>query len=46
MTYPNAQDYIQAVQQPQRAFRSPDLRGAIFELHPTQPGAMPWPLPW
>jgi hypothetical protein len=35
MTYPNAQDYIQAVQQPQRAFRSPDLRGATFELHPT-----------
>jgi hypothetical protein len=35
MTYPNAQDYTAAVQQPQHAFRLPELRRAHFDLHPT-----------
>jgi hypothetical protein len=34
MSYPNAQDYIHAVQDPAAAFRLPELRGAVFDLHP------------
>jgi eukaryotic-like serine/threonine-protein kinase len=34
MTYPDAQDYIQAVQHPARVFRRPELRKAEFDLHP------------
>src|SRR5436190_442959 len=34
MAYPNAQDYVRAVQQPDRVFRVPALREAVFELHP------------
>ncbi len=32
--YPNAEDYVRAVQQPERVFRVPALRRASFELHP------------
>jgi hypothetical protein len=32
--YPGAEDYIRAVQEPQRVFRLPALRAAAFELHP------------
>jgi hypothetical protein len=34
MAYPGAEDYIRAVQEPQRVFRLPALRAAAFELHP------------
>jgi len=34
MAYPNAEDYVRAVQQPERVFRVPALRKAVFELHP------------
>ncbi len=34
MHYPQAEDYIRAVQQPDRSFRRPELRAAAFELHP------------
>jgi hypothetical protein len=34
MAYPNAEDYIRAVQQPARSFRTPELETAVFELHP------------
>src|SRR5215475_10923790 len=34
MAYPNAEDYVRAVQQPDRVFRVPALRKAVFELHP------------
>ena len=34
MAYPNAEDYVRAVQQPERVFRVPALRRAAFELHP------------
>jgi eukaryotic-like serine/threonine-protein kinase len=34
MTYPTSEDYMRAVQQPERAFRLPALREAKFELHP------------
>ncbi len=34
MQYPQAEDYIRAVQQPEQAFLRPELRSAEFELHP------------
>jgi eukaryotic-like serine/threonine-protein kinase len=34
MAYPNAEDYLRAVQHPQRVFRVPALRTAVFEPHP------------
>jgi hypothetical protein len=34
MRYPEAEDYIRAVQQPARSFLLPELRGAVFEVHP------------
>jgi hypothetical protein len=34
MHYPQAEDYIRAVQQPDRSFRRPELRAAAFEVHP------------
>jgi eukaryotic-like serine/threonine-protein kinase len=33
-TYPDAEDYIRAVQQPDRVFRLPAMRSAVFEPHP------------
>jgi len=34
MVYPTGEDYIRAVQEPERVFVVPALRGAAFELHP------------
>jgi hypothetical protein len=34
MAYPNAEDYVRAVQQPERVFQSPALRQAVFDVHP------------
>jgi hypothetical protein len=34
MQYPQAEDYIRAVQQPEQAFLRPELRTAEFEVHP------------
>jgi eukaryotic-like serine/threonine-protein kinase len=34
MAYPEAEDYIRAVQQPERSFLKPGLRTAVFEVHP------------
>ncbi len=34
MQYPQAEDYIRAVQQPEQAFLRPELRSAEFEVHP------------
>ncbi len=34
MAYPNAEDYVRAVQQPERVFRRPELHNAVFALHP------------
>jgi hypothetical protein len=40
-TYPDAEDYVRAVQDPATAFRTPQLRGARFELHPRYGIPMP-----
>jgi hypothetical protein len=32
--YPEAEDYIRAVQQPERSFLRPELRSAVFDVHP------------
>src|SRR5262249_44290027 len=32
--YPNAEDYVRAVQHPDRVFALPVLRRVVFELHP------------
>jgi hypothetical protein len=32
--YPNAEDYVRAVQHPERVFGLPVLRRAVFEVHP------------
>src|SRR5262249_7670992 len=32
--YPNAEDYVRAVQHPDRVFAVPALRRVVFELHP------------
>jgi eukaryotic-like serine/threonine-protein kinase len=34
MQYPQAEDYIRAVQQPEQAFLRPELRAAAFDVHP------------
>lgn len=41
MAYPQANEYIQAVQHPLQAFRLPDLRGAVFDVHPLLQIPMP-----
>lgn len=40
-TYPDAEDYVRAVQDPARTFRTPVLRRAEFELHPLYGIPMP-----
>src|SRR3712207_1746819 len=34
MAFPNAEDYVRAVQQPERVFQLPALRRAVFDVHP------------
>ena len=41
MTYPTSEDYMRAVQQPERVFRVPALKQAKFELHPVYGIPMP-----
>lgn len=39
--YPDSEDYVRAVQRPDLAFRRPELRSAVFELHPLYGIAIP-----
>ncbi len=39
--YPTAEDYVRAVQQPERVFQLPALRRAVFDVHPLYQIPMP-----
>src|SRR3712207_142668 len=41
MAFPNAEDYVRAVQQPERVFQLPALRRAVFDVHPIYRIPMP-----